>query len=133
MSVNPQYGTPGVYRLTPISLADGQASALSVNERGELITESTVSLGATVFDLANSDALAVALVDSSGDQISSLGSVGLNLPEYDYVSMALSVGDTIETYTFKTGGSGGTTVATVEVVYTDNTRNVLVSVTKTTP
>lgn len=55
---------------------------------------------------------------------------GFNLPEYDYVSMALSAADTTETYTFKTGGSSGTTVATVTVVYTDSTREVLSSVTK---
>lgn len=55
----------------------------------------------------------------------------LNLPTFDYVSMALSVGDTTETYTFKTGGSGGTTVATVVVVYTDSSRKVLSNVTKT--
>jgi hypothetical protein len=57
--------------------------------------------------------------------------MGLGLPEYDYVSMALSAGDTTETYTFKSGGSGGTTVATVVVVYTTSTRSILSSVTKT--
>ena len=56
---------------------------------------------------------------------------GIGLPSFDYVSMALSGGNTIETYTFKTGGSGGTTVATVTIVYTDSTRSVLSSVTKT--
>lgn len=58
-------------------------------------------------------------------------SLGLSIPEYDYVSMALSVGDTTETYTFKDGGSGGTTVATVVIVYTSSTRSVLSTVTKT--
>jgi len=33
-----------------------------------------------------------------------------------------------EVYTFKTGGSGGTTVATVTVTYFDSTKNRLVSV-----
>ena len=56
---------------------------------------------------------------------------GLEIPAYNYASMALSVGDTTETYTFKTGGVGGTTVATVVVVYTDNTRDIFSSVTKT--
>lgn len=56
---------------------------------------------------------------------------GLALGAYDYVSMALSVGDTTETYTFKTGGSGGTTVNIVVIVYTDSSRTVLSSVTKT--
>lgn len=56
---------------------------------------------------------------------------GMAIEEYDYVSMALSGGDTTETYTLKSGGSGGTTVATITVVYTDNTREVLSTVTKT--
>jgi hypothetical protein len=56
---------------------------------------------------------------------------GLSIPTYNYVSMTLSAGDTTETYVFKTGGSGGTTVATVVVVYTDSSREVLSTVTKT--
>lgn len=55
----------------------------------------------------------------------------LNLKPYDYVSMALSNGDATETYTFKSGGSSGTTTNTVVIVYTDSTRSVLSSVTKT--
>jgi len=56
--------------------------------------------------------------------------VGLVLTEFDYVSVAYPSGDT-ETYTFKLGGSGGTTVATVTVVYTDATKADLSTVTKT--
>jgi len=56
---------------------------------------------------------------------------GMEIESYDYVSMALSAGDTTETYTLKSGGSGGNTVATITVVYTDNTRQVLSTVTKT--
>jgi hypothetical protein len=56
---------------------------------------------------------------------------GINLGNYDYVSMALSAANTTETWTFKTGGSGGTTVSTVVIVYTDNTRAVILTVTKT--
>lgn len=70
--------------------------------------------------------------DGNGDTVVAVQDFGgLNLPEFDYVSMALSSGDTTETYTFKTGGSGGTTVATVTVVYTDSTRKVFASATKT--
>lgn len=50
---------------------------------------------------------------------------------WDYVSMVLSVGNTRETYTFKTGGSGGTTTGTVEINYTDSTRSVLTNATIT--
>ena len=55
---------------------------------------------------------------------------GLNMPEYDYVSVAYPT-STTETYTFKTGGSGGTTVATIAIVYTTSTKDYISSVTKT--
>lgn len=67
------------------------------------------------------------LVNSSGQL---LVSGGMNLPEYDFVSLTISP-DTTETYTFKTGGSGGTTVSTVVIVYTDATRSTISTVTKT--
>lgn len=50
---------------------------------------------------------------------------------YNYLSMALSGGNTTETYTYKTGGAGGTTVAVVVVVYTNSTRDILSTVTRT--
>jgi hypothetical protein len=49
---------------------------------------------------------------------------------YDYVSLGI-VTDT-ETYTFKTGGAGGTTVAVIVIVYTDATRADISTVTRTT-
>lgn len=41
--------------------------------------------------------------------------------EYDYLDVQQTDADT-ETYVFKTGGSGGTTVQTVTVNYTDSTK-----------
>lgn len=58
-----------------------------------------------------------------------VGLGGLALPDYDY--MALVISSETETYTFKTGGSGGTTVATVTIVYTDSSRSDISTVTKT--
>jgi hypothetical protein len=55
---------------------------------------------------------------------------GIGIPAYDFVSMVISPSDT-ETYTFKTGGSDGSTVATVIIVYTDSTRIDISTVTKT--
>lgn len=49
---------------------------------------------------------------------------------YDYVSVAYPDAVT-EVYTFKTGGSGGTVVSTVTVVYTDASKNFLSSATRT--
>lgn len=50
--------------------------------------------------------------------------------KYDYISVSYDSA-TQETYTFKSGGSGGTTVATVVVVYTDATKANISTVTKT--
>ena len=55
---------------------------------------------------------------------------GLVTLPYDYIAATYAPASS-ETYTFKTGGSGGTTVATVNIVYTDSTKSVLTSVTKT--
>ena len=70
----------------------------------------------------------VAKVEGSYDQVQTVTS-GLEIPYYDYLEVAYPV-NTTEVYTFKAGGSGGTTVATVTVVYTDSTKENLASVTK---
>ena len=54
---------------------------------------------------------------------------GLKLPIYDYISNAPT--STIDVFTFRVGGASGLIVAVVTVVYTDNTKSVLSTVTKT--
>lgn len=54
---------------------------------------------------------------------------GISLPAYDYVGLA--VASTTDTYTFKSGGAGGATVATVTITYTDSTKAVIATVEKT--
>lgn len=76
-------------------------------------------------DPASDDVYPV-LVTSSGVLLS--GS-GIGIPAWDYLS--LSISSATETYTFKTGGASGTTVATVTIVYTDATRADILTVTKT--
>lgn len=49
---------------------------------------------------------------------------------FDYIG-ANYAGATSDVYTYKTGGSGGTTVATITVSWTDSTKTVLASVTRT--
>jgi hypothetical protein len=74
-----------------------------------------------------------AAVDPSTHRIfvdSKVSISGISLPQFDYVAMVISPATT-ETYTFKTGGSGGTTVATIVIVYTDSTRADISTVTKT--
>lgn len=66
----------------------------------------------------------------AGLDVSVLGGL-LSGVTYDYISMALSSADTVETYTYKSGGSGGTVVAVIVVTYTDDTRETLSSVSRT--
>lgn len=54
----------------------------------------------------------------------------INMPTYDYISVAYNDPAFTETYTFKTGGSGGATVGTIVLVYLDATKSKLVSMTK---
>lgn len=54
---------------------------------------------------------------------------GLVTNSYDYISVAYPGVET-EVYTYKDGGAGGTTVATVTVVYTDSTKQNLSTVMK---
>lgn len=53
---------------------------------------------------------------------------GFSVKAYDYVS--LTQASTTDTYTFKSGGSGGTTVATIVITYTDSTKATLSTVVK---
>jgi hypothetical protein len=53
----------------------------------------------------------------------------LVVDNYDYIGVTYPT-TTSEVYTYKTGGAGGTTIAIVTVVYTDECKDELTSVTK---
>jgi len=55
---------------------------------------------------------------------------GFSLPEFDYVAVTYPSA-TQEVYEFKVGGSGGSTVATITVNYTDSTKDFVLNVAKT--
>lgn len=54
---------------------------------------------------------------------------GFSIAPYDYVANVSA--STTDTYTFKTGGAGGTTVATITLTFTDSTKAVLSTAVKT--
>jgi len=54
---------------------------------------------------------------------------GLGIGIYDYVSLTQAA--LTDTYTFKTGGVGGTTIATVVLTFTDSGKGTLSTVVKT--
>ena len=70
-------------------------------------------------ELKTHDAIVVNKMDALIEKISLKP-----LVDYDSVNMTLSSGDTVETYVFKLGL---TTIATLVVSFTDNTRKVLTS------
>lgn len=53
---------------------------------------------------------------------------GLRLPIYDYVSNAPT--DTTDVYTFKIGGASGVTQCVITIVYTDDTKGTISTVTR---
>ena len=55
---------------------------------------------------------------------------GFNIGEYDYVERAWTAGTFTEVWTFYTGGSGGTLVATITIIYDDVDKSNIVNVTK---
>ena len=67
-------------------------------------------------------------IDSNG--VITVKQEGLEIPSWDYMSVSYPTA-TQEVYTFKSGGSGGTTVATITVDYTDSSKSDISAVTKT--
>lgn len=88
------------------------------------LTSANISIGSVQIENASG-----AIINPATEE--TLESVaGLNIPAYDYVQFTYDT-PTQTTIVFKTGGSGGTTVATVVIVYTDATQDFISTVTKT--
>lgn len=66
------------------------------------------------------------LITQPVDKVGVTLGAGFSIPEYDYISMGYTGAD-LTTVVYKSGGSGGTTVATLTLAYT---AGVLQSVTK---
>ena len=56
--------------------------------------------------------------------------VGMEIPPHDYIARAWTAGTFTEAWTFYSGGSGGTLVATITIVYDDVDMSNIISVTK---
>lgn len=86
---------------------------MSVSDHGlDAIRKSTVAISASEY------------------QIRTLLSNALVNVAYDYIA-ATYPSATQEVYTYKTGGSGGTTVATITVNYVDSSKNYILNVART--
>ena len=69
-------------------------------------------------------------LNTSSSAVATKETTGLVPFVFDYIG-ANYAGATADVYTYKTGGAGGTTVATITVNWTDATKTVLVSVVRT--
>ena len=99
--------------VTPVVLeADPVTHALGVSISGTIVTG-----GLTDTQLRAS---AVPTIETTG----------LIPKAYDYLAYT-STNTTTDTYVYKSGGTGGTIVATVTIVYTDSTKSVISTVTRT--
>ena len=79
-------------------------------------------------DLTTSLPQTVAILDGSGNQISAFGLITV---PFNYIGVTYPDTST-EVYTYKSGGSGGTTVGVITLAFSDAvTKNILLSVTKT--
>jgi len=65
-------------------------------------------------------------VNSSGELIISSGA---GIPTWDYASLTEAA--TTDTWVFKTGGSGGTTVKTIVITYTSSSKATISNITST--
>jgi hypothetical protein len=120
-SANPAVGPDGVTRVP-----------LSVNSDGELKVNVEASVDAdlaqiesqlnTIIGIETPQAADVANINTNTASIA-----GLQIPPYNYVSCSYT-GSNLTGVVYKTGGSGGTTVATLTLTY-DGSNN-LTSVTK---
>lgn len=115
----PQYGPQQIGKQEDVAFAGGDTGvpAMAIQK-------------ATPADTASDGDYVMAQMSGGRLWTSSKVTNGLILPTFDYVSMTIAPAGT-ETYVFKTGGAGGTTVSTVVIVYTDATRVDISTVTQT--
>lgn len=105
---------------------------MSITRTPDKINKTTQEMGNLSFDTDfNLNAFEALVYNPSLSSMDRMiqPSVSMVSSSYDYVSTAYPDSVT-EIYTFKTGGSGGTTVATITMVYTDATKEFISTITK---
>ena len=98
----------------------------TITNRDELVNKNIRDLEQEAFALDDDNRVNKRVLISKAE--GSLGGI-LNGVNYDFVSVAYPT-TTTEVFTFKEGGAGGTTTATITIVYTDTTKEFISTVTK---
>lgn len=140
LNVNATLDTTGL--ATSAIQTDGSQKTQVVDSGGvnvDFATQTTLnsidgninSIDGKLDSLATDDSVQAveAKIDASNVLLS--GIAGFTVTGFDYIG-ATYPNTSTEVYTYKTGGAGGTTVATITVVYSDAvTKQIITSVTKT--
>lgn len=100
-----------------------------LDPNGDFVNVTTTNDGHQQMSIEENNAgIATATNQTTGNTL--LGGIAGLLPvAYDYISQAQAT--LTDTWTFKTGGAGGTTVATITITYTDASKAVISTVVKT--
>lgn len=120
----------GVYQDTTPTITSGQQGALRLTSYRGLHSNLRDSSGNELLGQKAMAASVPVVVASNQGNLSVLNSDNLVPYAFDYIGATYPTSAS-EAYTYKTGGAGGSTVATVTVVFTDSTKSVLTSVTRT--
>jgi hypothetical protein len=110
----------------------GPAAPLLVDSTtGRLLVDTEANLSADLSDIENKQDTTNALLtttaaDTALIKASAASIAGLSIPANDYISLSYT-GSNLTTVVYKTGGSSGTTVATLTLAYSGSD---LISVTK---
>jgi hypothetical protein len=111
-------------------MSDEPIRYVAADGQSEYVTASTplpVNIGSATLSVT---ADGVEIKNDSGNPVPVSGTVnvltGLEIPDHDYIALSYT-GDNLTGVVYKTGGSGGTTVATLTLAYSGSQ---LTSVTK---
>lgn len=105
---------------TPVAIASDQ-SAVPISAAA-LPLPSGAATESTLTGVLTTAAFQARIPSSVSGSLPIIGSLGI--PAHDYVGISYT-GDRVDAYTYKSGGSGGTTVATVTLGYTgDNVTSI---------
>jgi hypothetical protein len=94
---------------------------------GVAVTTGDIEIGAV--EIKNSTDDTRATVSSKGLHVYDTAANSLVPGTYDYIAPTFAT--LTDTWVFKTGGSGGTTVSTITITYTDSGKGTISSIVKT--
>lgn len=119
----------GNIKIPTVPKFDTSAITSAVNDVNTAITSLRFPTANYILPFSQGGKATQVTLDSSGN-VPVIQKSGLIPFAYDYMAYT-NTDSTTDTFVYKTGGSSGTTVATVTIVYTDTTKATISTVTRT--